>query len=86
VRQDLPDWKIATSSARRFAGRFEGELDIVIDESGRVESATLVKSIFPAYNALAIAGSRNWQYTPATLGGVPVKYRKPVQISVVIPR
>lgn len=69
-----------------FFGRFEGQLDIIVDETGGVESATLVKSIFPAYNALAIEGSKDWKYRPATRSGVPVKFKKPVLIRLVIPK
>jgi TonB family protein len=84
VRQDLPNWNNVGTA--RFPGRFQGQLDIVIDETGSVESATLVKSIFPAYNALAIAGARDWKYKPATRDGVPVKFRKPVLITLSVPK
>ena len=81
VRQELPAWR---AGAMGFSGRFEGQLDIVINETGGVESATLAKSIFPAYDELATAGSKDWKYRPAMRNGVPVKFRKPVLIRLNI--
>ena len=83
VRQDLPAWK---AGALGLIGRFEGQLDIVIDETGGVESATLAKPIFPAYDELAIAGTKDWKYKPAMKSGIPVKFRKPVLIRLLISR
>jgi hypothetical protein len=34
------------------------------------------------YDALAIAATKTWRYKPAIANGVPVKYRKAVQITV----
>jgi hypothetical protein len=53
-----------------IAVRFEGQIDVVIDETGKVESATIVKSIFAGYNDLAVAGAKEWVYSPATKLGV----------------
>jgi tetratricopeptide (TPR) repeat protein len=80
VRQDLPTWKHASLG---IAYRFDGQIDVVIDENGKVESATIVKSIFPGYNEVAVAGAKEWVYSPATKDGVPVKFRRsvPVQLS-----
>ena len=36
---------------------------------------------FPLYDRLAVAAAADWQYKPATIGGVPVKYRKTIQIA-----
>jgi hypothetical protein len=81
VRQDLPTWKHGSLG---IAARFDGQIDVVIDETGKVESATIVKSIFPGYNDVAVAGAKAWVYSPATKDGVPVKFRRsvPVQLSV----
>jgi hypothetical protein len=35
---------------------------------------------FPLYDRVAVAAAADWQYKPATIGGVPVKYRKTLQI------
>jgi TonB family protein len=62
--------------------RRTGMLNIVINENGMVESAAMTNSITSAYDALAIASTKTWRYKPATLNGVPVKFRKVVQIAI----
>ena len=59
-----------------------GKLDVVIDESGAVESAIMSGSVTPNYDVMVLAATKTWRYKPATLNGVPVKFRKTVQISV----
>jgi TonB family protein len=59
-----------------------GRLELVIDESGAVESATMTGSVTPAYDQMVIAATKNWRYRPATQNGVPVKFRKTVQITI----
>ena len=59
-----------------------GRLDLVIDEFGAVESAAMSTSVTPAYDQMVIAATKNWRYRPATQNGVPVKFRKTVQITI----
>ncbi len=59
-----------------------GKLEVVIDESGAVESAVMTGSVTQNYAAMVLAATRNWRYKPATLNGAPVKFRKTVQISI----
>jgi TonB family protein len=60
----------------------QGVLELVIDEQGKVESAVLRASVHPRYDALLLDTAKSWRYEPAMRGGVPVKYRKLVQISL----
>jgi len=57
-------------------------LEVVINEVGMVEMATMRSSINPLYDKLAVASTKNWRYRPATLNGVPVKFRKNILISL----
>ncbi len=41
-------------------------LDIVIDETGRVERAEVRRSVNRLYEAQLVAATRGWRYTPAT--------------------
>jgi len=41
---------------------------------------TMRVSVHPGYDRSALSAARSWQYFPALLRGVPVKYRKMVQI------
>jgi tetratricopeptide (TPR) repeat protein len=59
-----------------------GVLEIIIDESGAVEVATMRASVNPAYDRLVLATARSWRYRPATLAGEPVKFRKLFQLDV----
>jgi TonB family protein len=76
VRQDLPPypWNNVIPKV--------GMIEVVIDETGAVESAVVRQSVNPRYDTLATEATKNWHYRPATLNGKPVKYRKLVQINI----
>jgi TonB family protein len=57
-------------------------LDVLVDELGRVERATIRQSVNRAYEAQLIAAARGWRYTPATQAGKPVKYVKTLEITL----
>jgi hypothetical protein len=59
-----------------------GVVEVVINETGAVESATLLQQIEPLFNKLLLAAAKTWAYRPARLDGVPVKYRKRVQVNL----
>jgi len=61
-----------------------GKLEIVIDESGNVESAVMRESVTQTYDAMVLSATRAWRYRPATSNGTPVKFRKTVQITIKI--
>jgi TonB family protein len=76
VKQDLPAFPGQVMVPR------QGLLEVVVDENGLVESATMRVSVTHAYDQLALASARQWRFRPATLNGSPVKYRKAVQITI----
>ena len=76
IRQDLPPF------SGRLSGSSTGALEIVIDERGLVEMATIRESVNPSYDRLAVDATRSWRYRPALLDGVPVKFRKLISITV----
>ena len=76
VRQQLPAYP-----GQVVVGK-QGILEIVIDEFGAVESANMRVSVNAAYDALAVAAAKTWCYRPASINGMPVKYRKAVQITI----
>jgi protein TonB len=77
VRQSLPP---SPTAAR---ARSQGTLSIVVDESGAVETASMLGALNPVYDRVILEAARQWRYKPATLDGVPVKYRRIVQINLV---
>jgi TonB family protein len=76
LKQELPSYPGTVPFAR------QGIIEIIVDENGAVETAVMRQSVTNAYDALALAAARTWRYRPATLNGVPVKYRKSVQVTI----
>jgi len=63
-----------------------GGVDIVIDEVGEVESATMMMSVNAVFDRVALATAKTWRYRPATLNGVAVKFRTSVEVERRAPR
>jgi TonB family protein len=78
LRQDVPRVPTTISSQARERAL----LEIVIDEQGRVINLALRMSIHPMYDPQLLAAAKEWRYKPATVDGVPVKFRKLIQITV----
>jgi TonB family protein len=76
IRQTLPPFHRKPTTA------INGVVEVVIDEKGEVEKATIRSAMDPVYDNQALAASRNWRYKPATREGVPVKFRKLVQVRI----
>jgi hypothetical protein len=60
-----------------------GVIEVLIDTMGGVESASMVSPINPHYDRLAVGAARLWQYQPAKVDGVPVKFVKRIQVNLV---
>jgi protein TonB len=76
LKQALPPFPAQLPVANR------GVLELVINEDGAVENATMRESVNPRYDAQLVNAAKSWQYKPAMLDGRPVKYRKMMQIDV----
>jgi hypothetical protein len=59
-----------------------GFLELLIDEQGRVANATLRNSIHPVYDTLLMNATKEWRYKPATMNGVPVRFKKVIQVTL----
>jgi tetratricopeptide (TPR) repeat protein len=79
VRQSLPPFP-GDLIARR-----EGVLELIINEAGEVESAVMRSPVAPRYDSMVLAAAKGWKYSPATLNGTPVKFRKVINISIKSP-
>jgi hypothetical protein len=66
----------------RVAATRAGVLEVVIDQSGNVESVTMPVPIDPTFDAHVQSAARKWRYRAATLNGKPVKFRKRVQVTL----
>jgi TonB family protein len=78
IRKQLPRWR--PPSAQLVKATLKGLLEIVIDEQGNVESASLPRPVWATYDAELLKAARMWQFRPATRNGIPVKYRKMLEI------
>lgn len=76
VRQALPSFP--GSVFRPILGLIE----VVIDEAGAVSTSTIRGSVNPSYDKQVLSAAQGWRYKPATLNGMPVKYRKLIQIAL----
>jgi TonB family protein len=72
LSKQLPEWRPNAVEAKMT---FSGEVELVVGEDGRVLSVTVVRSIHPRYDATLIEAAKAWTFKPATLDGVPVRYR-----------
>jgi TonB family protein len=76
IRQELPSFPGQLPIAR------SGAIEVTINEQGGVESAVMRQRVSSAYDNLALTAAKTWRYNPATVNGVPVKYRKVIQVTV----
>jgi tetratricopeptide (TPR) repeat protein len=80
VKQDLPRWPRAIPMGE-LRGR-RAILDMVIGETGRVESLAVRPSITSWYDDMLAREAKNWSYKPALKDGQPVRYRRMLQVVV----
>ena len=78
LQRPMPRW----SPVNRLIAQatYRGLIEIVIDERGAVEAATMAKSVTPMYDDLLLQSARSWRYTPAKKDGKPVRYRQVLEI------
>lgn len=60
-----------------------GVIEVVVSESGTVESAMMRASVDPQYDRLTLLAARSWLYQPAMVDGVPVRFLKRIQLNIV---
>jgi hypothetical protein len=60
----------------------QGTVEIVINEAGLVETATMSVPVNAVYNGLVLAAAKTWRYKPATLNGAPVKFLNSIQLDL----
>ena len=78
VRQDVP----AVPPTVLGQVRDNGRLELVIDEQGRVVHVAVRKPMHPFFDQLLVTAARDWRYRPATLNGIPVKFRKVIMVNL----
>jgi len=76
ISQMMPPWQ----PTRLDTQTYDAVVSVVIDETGTVTDLTVEGSLRPAYEAQLRRAAMSWKYRPATLKGVPVKYRKNIAV------
>jgi hypothetical protein len=79
LEQPIPPWSIATNLPTRA---LRGALELLIDETGGVESVTLAEPVWPPYDVELMIAAKKWRYEPALKDGKPVKFKRFLMISV----
>lgn len=75
LRQRMPAMATELMTITRSSKR-NAMLDLLIDETGGVVSATMRESLNSSFDALILRAARTWKYRPAVKDGVPVRYLK----------
>jgi len=78
MSKPMPEWRPASQTEQKMV--FEGALEFVVGEDGKVVSVRLLDSVHQAYDAALLKQAMNWSFKPATRNGVPVRYRYAVSI------
>jgi protein TonB len=73
VQRDVPKWTPPDAVARE--GTHRGQVEVIVDERGGVEMASIAESVHAAYDAALLEAAQKWRYRPATRDGRPVRYR-----------
>ena len=73
VSRSLPPWR-AVSAVEKMQ-TFRGQLELMIDENGKVLSTKMLKGLRPDYDPVLMKSAMTWTFRPATKDGQPVRYR-----------
>jgi hypothetical protein len=76
VRQTMPTFRVKPTAVGHII------VAVSISERGVVEGVTMVALLDAEFDRLVQAAAWTWRYQPATLDGIPVKYRKVIQINL----
>lgn len=69
----MPPWNPPAVMARFL--EYRGELEVIVDEAGRVEAARMIRPTIPSYDLALIGATDAWRFVPARRNGDAVKYR-----------
>ena len=75
--QRIPRWAPPRQTATQD---FKGTLEVLVDETGAVLSASLRNSVHPVYDTELLKAVRVWKFNPARKQGAPVRYLKIIDI------
>jgi len=76
----LPEWRPNIFELNRT---FSGQIELMIDEEGKVLSASIVTSVHPRYDDTLLAAAMDWTFKPATKNGVAIPFRYLMTVQVL---
>ena len=77
ITRPIPIW---TAPRGMQPALYQGLIEVVIDEAGRVESAVIRRSIAPSFDAELLNATTLWRFQAASRNAAPVKYRRTYEI------
>jgi TonB family protein len=80
LTQEMPPWRPPTNI--RNGVTLSGLVRVIIDETGKVEKATMLRPIHPSYDTALVRAARTWTFKPALKDGQPVKYAKVIEVQL----
>ena len=78
LSQPMPVWRPSNPAEERMT--FDGAVELLINEQGKVLSVKLVESVHPRFDPALLEAAKNWTFKPATKNGTPVMYRYTVGV------
>jgi TonB family protein len=80
IRQDMPRWSPPDRAIARM--NFDGAVRVLIDASGKVTEAAIVRPTHISYDQALLRAARTWTYKPALRNGEPIASEKVVEIKL----
>lgn len=59
------------------------KVSVLVSETGKVIDAKVIEAVHPLLDDLALKAAREWEYTPASKNGIPVKVWVPLSFTFV---
>lgn len=78
LSQPMPAWRPGNPAEERMT--FDGALEVLVSEQGKVLSVKLVESVHPRFDNALLEMAKSWTFKPATKNGTPVMYRYTVGV------
>lgn len=69
IERFMPPWSPPAVMAR--SAEYRGTLEVIVDETGGVQDARMVRPTVPAYDLTLTGATRRWRFEPARRNGEP---------------
>jgi TonB family protein len=80
IERRFPSWVPPSGAVARSV--FRGALELVVDERGRVASASMAEPVSPLYDRRLLEAAKDWRFQPAKRDGVPVRFQMTIGVAL----